>query len=66
MRDVPPDQTAHLVYAATRDEAISLFAAPAHAGSLYVTSGSLPNPWGAPPPYLREEQAARSSACSAP
>jgi hypothetical protein len=66
LRDVPPAKTAHLVYAATRDEARSLFAAPPRAGSLYVTSGSLPNPWGAPPPDLREAQAARSAPCSAP
>ena len=61
LRDIPQAQTAHLVYAASRDEAISLFAAPARSGSLYVTSGALPNPWGTPPPYLREEQTAMSS-----
>jgi len=66
LRDVPKEQTAHLVYAASRDEAVSLFAVPPRAGSLYVTSGSPPNPWGAPPPYLREEHASRSSECSSP
>ena len=59
LRDMPPAKTAHLVYAASRDEASSLFAAPPRAGSLYVTSGSLPNPWGAPPPYLREEHSSK-------
>ena len=61
LRDVPRDQTAHLVYAATRDDARALFAEPSRAGSLFVTSGSLPDPWGEPPPYLREAQAATSS-----
>ena len=61
VRDVPPAQIAHLVYATTREQAVSLFAAPARSGSLYVTSGTPPNPWGTPPPYLREEQAAITS-----
>ncbi len=66
LREIPPAKIAHLVYAASRPQAVSLFAGPARSGSLYVTSGVLPDPWGAPPPYLREEQAARSSNCPAP
>jgi len=57
VRDEP---TAHLVYAASREQADELFAAPARSTSLYVTSGVQPNPWGAPPPYLQDE---RSTQC---
>jgi hypothetical protein len=59
--EIAPAQTAHLVYATSKEQAIALFAAPARAGSLYVTAGALPNPWGTPPPYLREEQSAIAS-----
>lgn len=61
LSEVPREQLAHLIYAASREQAVSLFAAPARSGSLYVTSGVQPNPWGTPPPYLRDEQAAITS-----
>ena len=57
---VRDERTAHLVYAASREQADALFAAPARSTSLYVTSGVQPNPWGDPPPYLQDE---RSTQC---
>jgi hypothetical protein len=55
---VPPDRIAHLVYGARRDQAISLAHEHGNAGRLYVTSGTLPDPWSALPDYLADEQAA--------
>ncbi len=46
LRDVPPAKTAHLVYAATRDEAISLFAAPPRARLAVRHLGLAPEPLG--------------------
>jgi hypothetical protein len=52
---VPAERSAVLVHGATRDQAASVVA-DAHAfGYVYVTSGTLPHPWGAPPAHLREE-----------
>jgi Spherulation-specific family 4 len=55
---VPPDRIAHLVYGATREQALAVAHAKQHPGRLYVTSGMLPDPWSALPDYLAEEQAA--------
>ena len=66
LSEVPADQTAHLVYAASREQARSIFAAPLRAGHVYVTSGTPPDPWGSPPPYLREEEAATARSVPAP
>jgi hypothetical protein len=63
LRDIPEDRTAHLVYAATAAQARSLFAATSRDVHLYVTSGTPPDPWGSPPPYLREEADSRSPRC---
>jgi hypothetical protein len=59
VRDEPPEHVAHLVYAASRRQALA--AVRAHRGSagyLYVTSGSPPNPWRTVPPYLAEQEEA--------
>jgi hypothetical protein len=64
LSDVPAERTAHLVYSASLTQARSLFAASEPDIHLYVTSGTLPDPWGSPPPpYLREEAERRSQAC---
>jgi hypothetical protein len=63
LRDVPADRIAHLVYAASAAQARSIFAATPRKVHLYVTSGTPPDPWGTPPPYLREEADSRSPEC---
>lgn len=54
LRDQPRDRIAHLIYGATRAQALSALADSA-AGYLYATSGALPNPWRTLPSYLDEE-----------
>jgi hypothetical protein len=63
LRDVPAQRIAHLVYAASAAQARSIFAATPRDVHLYVTSGAPPDPWGTPPPYLREEADSRSPEC---
>jgi hypothetical protein len=58
LRRLPPARIAHLVYAASRQQALAAAKAPLGAGWLYITSGRLPNPWRTVPDYLREEEAA--------
>jgi hypothetical protein len=53
---LPADRIAHLLYAATREQAMTAVGAGAHAGYVYVTSGTLPNPWLTVPDYLDEEE----------
>jgi hypothetical protein len=55
-RALPPDRVAHLVYGASRDEALTAVRRPAGAGYVYVTSGSPPNPWRTLPSYLYEQE----------
>jgi hypothetical protein len=50
----PRDRVAHLIYGATRVQALSALTDSA-AGYLYATSGALPNPWRTLPSYLDEE-----------
>jgi hypothetical protein len=50
----PPEHVAHLVYGATRTQALGALTTAA-AGYLYATSGALPNPWRTLPAYLDEE-----------
>jgi hypothetical protein len=59
----PPSHVAHLVYDASREQALSAVRNLDGAGYLYVTSGSLPDPWRALPAYLHEEEEALE-ACS--
>jgi hypothetical protein len=57
LRRMRPDRVAHLVYGATRGEALEAVAGTA-AGYLYVTSGAMPNPWRSLPAYLVDEEEA--------
>jgi hypothetical protein len=54
LRHQSRDRVAHLIYGATRAQALSALADSA-AGYLYATSGALPNPWRTLPSYLDEE-----------
>jgi hypothetical protein len=54
---LPAGRTAHLVYDTSRAQALEL-ARTASTTRLYATSGTLPDPWGALPGYLEDEQAA--------
>jgi hypothetical protein len=56
VRDQPPERVAHLVYGASRRQAMATVRHPQKAGYVYVTSGSLPDPWRTVPSYLREEE----------
>jgi hypothetical protein len=49
------ERVAHLVYDASRAEALSAVA-DGSAGYVYATSGSMPNPWRTLPDYLHEEE----------
>jgi Spherulation-specific family 4 len=63
VRRLPLNRTAHLVYAASRGQALAAAKAPPAAGWLYLTSGTPPDPWRTVPDYLNEEEAALRS-CS--
>jgi hypothetical protein len=52
---VEHDRTAHLIYGATREEAMRALAPSPSAGYVYLTSGTLPHPWGTVPDYLAHE-----------
>lgn len=56
LQEIPRARIGHLVYGSSRREAIEAVQADAHAGYVYVTSGSLPNPWRTLPAYLQEEE----------
>jgi hypothetical protein len=56
VRRLPPGRTAHLVYGASAAEARTAIA-QSGAAYVYVTSGSLPDPWSALPSYLDDEEA---------
>jgi hypothetical protein len=58
LEHVPADRIAHLVYGATREEALTLARDHTGRGRLYATAGALPDPWSRLPPYLAEEQGA--------
>jgi hypothetical protein len=58
LRRVPSERIAHLVYAASREQALAAAESPLAAGWLYVTSGELPNPWRTVPDYLEDTEAA--------
>ncbi len=49
------DRVAVLVYGASSDQAAEVIADAKGAGYVYVTSGTLPHPWGAVPAYLQRE-----------
>jgi hypothetical protein len=56
VRGKPPQRVAHLVYGASRRQAIDAVRNPQDAGYVYVTSGSMPDPWRTVPSYLDEEE----------
>jgi hypothetical protein len=58
-----PERVAHLVYGASREQALTAVTNPARVGYVYATSGSLPDPWRTIPSYLHEEEEALA-ACS--
>jgi hypothetical protein len=52
---IAADRTAHLVYGASREQALSELGASPAARYVYFTSGTLPHPWGTVPEYLPQE-----------
>jgi hypothetical protein len=56
--DEVPERSAHLIYGATREQALRVLSATAAARYVYVTSGTLPHPWGGVPDYFAQELAA--------
>jgi spherulation-specific family 4 protein len=54
VRDLPRGRSAVLVYGATRQQASTVVSDTRHDGYVYVTSGTLPHPWGTVPEYVRE------------
>jgi spherulation-specific family 4 protein len=56
VRDQPPGRVAHLVYDASREQAMAAVSHPQQAGYVYATSGSMPDPWRTVPSYLHEEE----------
>jgi Spherulation-specific family 4 len=63
VRDQPRERVAHLVYGASREQAMAAVRHPQKTGYLYVTSGSMPDPWRTVPSYLQAEERALE-ACS--
>ncbi len=61
-----PTKFWHLVYATPADQATATFARSRtlRAGYVYVTSGVLPDPWGALPPYWGDELSATATPAS--
>jgi hypothetical protein len=57
LRSEPRERIGHLVYSATRTEALDAVGR-AVAGFVYATSGGLPNPWRSLPLYLGDEEKA--------
>ena len=58
IRQQPPGRIAHLVYGATREQALDVVQHPGEAGYVYATSGTMPDPWRELPDYLGEEEEA--------
>ena len=54
--EVPARQVAHLVHAASREQALAIADRPSAAGHLYATPGGMPNPWRTVPAYLEALQ----------
>jgi Spherulation-specific family 4 len=63
LRGIPRRQLAHLVYAASREQMAQSVGSRAAVGRVYFTDGQLPDPWSAPPAYLREQEAAMREGC---
>ena len=63
VRRLPRGQIAHLVYGASREQALDAIRNPGEAGYVYATSGTMPDPWRELPAYVAEEEEALQ-ACS--
>jgi hypothetical protein len=57
IRALPAERVAALVYGASREQAADVLDGSDYAGYVYVTSGTLPHPWGTVPAYIAEERA---------
>jgi hypothetical protein len=64
LQSFAPEQIAHLVYGASREQAVAAVGASSGAGYVYITSGTLPNPWQTVPDYLEEEEALLAACAS--
>jgi hypothetical protein len=53
--DIEPERTAHLIYGASREQAMRALEPSPPAGYVYLTSGTLPHPWGTVPEYFAQE-----------
>jgi hypothetical protein len=51
LRGLAPSRSAHLIYGASDEQALQAIRQDA-AGYVYATTGALPDPWSALPPYL--------------
>jgi hypothetical protein len=60
---VDPERSAHLVYGASRAQALELLASIPGASHVYVTDGRLPNPWAPLSRHLRELERALDASC---
>jgi hypothetical protein len=56
--DVEPERSAHLVYGASREQALRALSEAPPARYIYLTSGTLPHPWGTVPDYFAQELSA--------
>jgi hypothetical protein len=55
---ISPERTVHLIYGASREQALRALKPSPSAGYMYLTSGTLPHPWGTVPDYFAQELAA--------
>lgn len=60
--EIPREKIAHLVYGASPEQMRAVVAKDSGAAHLYVTNGTLPDPWRAFAPYLVDEER-RLAAC---
>jgi spherulation-specific family 4 protein len=56
LQGIPAGRIAHLIYGASREQALGAIGLAAHAGYLYATTGSPPHPWSVPA-YADETEA---------
>ena len=56
--DIEAERSAHLVYGASREQALRALSSTPTARYVYLTSGTLPHPWGTVPDYFAQELSA--------
>jgi spherulation-specific family 4 protein len=61
LQGIPAGRIAHLIYGASREQALGAVALAAHAGYFYATAGSPPHPWSVP--AYADEIEARIARC---